>query len=311
MTDIDSLVYLENQLNQIESIPAKLEALETRRWNIVQSIFEEIEKIVATYRRLYAPVQRFSDASDALDLEFDVSIIDQGLEHEFFDWIGRNVVGSFYGKESGNEILGQIVERHDFNTWNGTKAFLEDLIEHLTQDKRQKHASSSIHISDQLRKGKSITGFYDYIFSLDYLKPRYVLKLDGKELSQLSPGERGALLLIFYLLVDRSEIPLIIDQPEENLDNQTVYKHLVNAIKEAKRRRQIIIVTHNPNLAVVCDAEQIICCSIDKQDRNRIEYFCGAIENPEINKRIVDILEGTKPALTNRWRKYSPFNELM
>ena len=72
------------------------------------------------------------------------------------------------------------------------------------------------------------------------------------------------MLLIFYLLVDNDDIPLIIDQPEENLDNQTVYKLLVPSIKEAKNRRQIIIVTHNPNLAVVCDAEQIIHASIDK-----------------------------------------------
>jgi ABC-type cobalamin/Fe3+-siderophores transport system ATPase subunit len=141
---------------------------------------------------------------------------------------------------------------------------------------------------------------------LEFLRPRYVLKLGDKELSQLSPGERGGLLLLFYLLIDMNIFPLVIDQPEENLDNQTVYELLVGAIREAKKRRQIIIVTHSPNLAVVCDAEQVICCSIDKMACNRIEYFSGAIENPAIKKRIIDVLEGTKPAFDNRKVKYEP-----
>ena len=123
-------------------------------------------------------------------------------------------------------------------------------------------------------------------------------------LDQLSPGERGTLLLVFYLLIDKSDIPLIIDQPEENLDNQTVYDILVPCIKEVKTRRQIIIVTHNPNLAVVCDADQVIYASIDKKDGNCVTYESGGIENPVINKHVVDVLEGTMPAFEDRDRKY-------
>jgi predicted ATPase len=101
----------------------------------------------------------------------------------------------------------------------------------------------------------------------------------------------------------------VIDQPEENLDNQTVFNLLVPCIKEAKQRRQIIVITHNPNLAVVCDAEQIIACSINKHDGNRLSYVSGAIENPAINKLIVDILEGTRPAFDNRGAKYLVGND--
>ena len=150
----------------------------------------------------------------------------------------------------------------------------------------------------------SVQDFYNYIYSLDYLKPKYILRWAGKDLSQLSPGERGTVLLIFYLFISRDEIPLVIDQPEENLDNETVYGVLVPCIKESKKRRQIIIVTHNPNLAVVCDAEQIIYSEIDKQNGNRISYTCGAIENPTINKKLIDVLEGTRPAFDNRDHKY-------
>jgi hypothetical protein len=65
------------------------------------------------------------------------------------------------------------------------------------------------------------------------------------------------------------------------------------------------MVTHNPNIAVVCDAEQIIHASIDRANNNRITYTTGAIEDPTINKLIVNVLEGTRPAFDNRGSKYS------
>jgi predicted ATPase len=100
----------------------------------------------------------------------------------------------------------------------------------------------------------------------------------------------------------------VIDQPEENLDNQTVYNILVPSIMEAKNRRQIFLVTHNPNLAVVCDADQVIHASLDKDNGNRISYTTGALENPHINRKVVDVLEGTRPAFDNRERKYHTFD---
>jgi len=109
---------------------------------------------------------------------------------------------------------------------------------------------------------------------------------------------------MFYLVVDPSTVPLIIDQPEDNLDNQTVYRILVPCIREARQQRQIILVTHNPNLAVVCDADQVVVGSIEKENNNRVHYKSGALENPIINGRVVDILEGTWPAFSNRGQKY-------
>ena len=74
-------------------------------------------------------------------------------------------------------------------------------------------------------------------------------------------------------------------------------------MREAKNRRQVIIVTHNPNIAVACDAEQIIYCNMNKENC-KIEYETGSIENPRINEYIVNVLEGTMPAFTLRELKY-------
>ena len=159
-------------------------------------------------------------------------------------------------------------------------------------------------IEKQLKSSKTPEDFYNFLFALEYLEPSYTLKLRNRSIEQLSPGERGALLLIFYLLIDNSEVPIIIDQPEHNLDSESIYKLLLPCVRKAKKKRQLFMVTHNPNLAVVCDAEQIIYSEIDKNNGNLVTYMSGAIENSEIKKKVIDVLEGTRPAFNNRETKY-------
>ena len=96
--------------------------------------------------------------------------------------------------------------------------------------------------------------------------------------------------------------------PEENLDNQTAHLRPPCALHQRRKqqRRQIIIVTHNPNLAVVCDADQVIHADLDKANKYKKchTHLAEGIEAPVINKAIVDILEGTMPAFKNRDSKY-------
>jgi len=114
---------------------------------------------------------------------------------------------------------------------------------------------SSLMRSNKASMNKSSSDVYDLLFGLPFLESRYTLLFQDTQIEQLSPGQRGALLLIFYLLVDKGQNPIVLDQPEENLDNETVVSLLVPVLNEAKKKRQIIMVTHNPNLAVVCNAE--------------------------------------------------------
>ncbi len=97
---------------------------------------------------------------------------------------------------------------------------------------------------------------------------------------------------------------LVIDQPEGNLDNHTVAKVLVDCLKEARKRRQVFIVTHNPNLAVVCDADQVVHASVDKTRGNAITYTTGSLENPAMSQYLTDVLEGTRWAFGVRDAKY-------
>jgi AAA domain, putative AbiEii toxin, Type IV TA system len=195
------------------------------------------------------------------------------------------------------------VAEADFSTVDGVGAFVSTINNQLWADYRDTPARP-MRLRDQLRQGVEPTQVYDLIFGLEHLEPRFELTWNGRNLDQLSPGERGSLLLVFYLLIDLRNEPLVIDQPEENLDNETITALLIPAVKAARERRQVIMVTHSPNLAVVCDADQVIHARIDRGAGNRITYTTGSIENPEITPFVVDVLEGTMPAFQNRGSKY-------
>lgn len=302
----ETLNFYKKQIEELKAVPAQMNDVSAQRLTKAKKIHSVIRNLAETYRELYAPVQDFIEkrplSRDKFQLNFEVGIVDTGFEESFFGYINRGVAGSFCGVEEGHKMLDEIFQRQDFDTESGIESFLQEIDDALCKNRRS--GGKAVKVVEQMRKGKSVLELYDMVFSLGYLKPRYSLRMGNKELSELSPGERGTLLLIFYLLVDKDDIPLIIDQPEENLDNQTVYELLVPCMKEAKERRQIVIVTHNPNLAVVCDAEQVICADLDKKGDYRMTYISGAIENPAINKAVVDILEGTMPAFDNRDSKY-------
>ena len=118
-------------------------------------------------------------------------------------------------------------------------------------------------------------------------------------MEKLSIGQKGTVLL--KLMLAEGDYPLLIDQPEENLDNNFIYNDLVKAIRDAKNNRQIIIATHNANLVVNTDAEQIIVANyID----NKIFYKSGSLENLTIKNEITSLLEGGEEAFKKREEKY-------
>lgn len=306
----ETIKYYEKQIKEIDDIPQQLRIQREKRLSKVKGIFDMLRQLRDEYSNLYKPVKDFADSQkfskERFSMDFRVSIVCEGFAGQFINFINKNKKGSFYGVDDGQKRLKDILDSSDFDSSSGLEKFLQQIENNLNSDQRDEFKGDTRYINDQLLKQgvSSIQDFYNYIYSLDYLKPKYILRWAGKDLSQLSPGERGTVLLIFYLFISRDEIPLVIDQPEENLDNETVYGVLVPCIKEAKKRRQIIIVTHNPNLAVVCDADQIIHCEMKKEENNKITYITGAIENPKINKALIDILEGTQPAFDNRDQKY-------
>jgi ABC-type lipoprotein export system ATPase subunit len=304
-----TVLHLEGLIEALTNLPEEIEAKRAQRREVIAEIHARLAALAKDYRNAHGHAQSYiasfsEQVGAAVDLEFTVSLEQRRFAEDFLGRINQGRSGNFYGAEDGRKAVSELLESVDWSNEASTLEFLDRVEAAL--EKKDGH---QLHLADQLKNGSeadTIVNFYNYLYGLEYLEQVYILKWQGKRIEQLSPGERGNLLLIFYLLIDKSEIPLVIDQPEENLDNQTVVKTLVPCILEAKKRRQIIIVTHNPNLAVVCDADQIIHAAMDKDDGSRITYTAGSIEDPTINQRIVDVLEGTRPAFDLRDAKYLP-----
>jgi len=300
----DSLLGLKERIEQIEKLPGKRNELHDKRLNITKDIFDILSEQRVKREDLFKPVQDLIQENKLIRDEYKLQFIaeldctPELICDQLFSMIKQNS-GEFRGEVESTRLVKSLLDNYNLDS-------KESLVEFVIEfhNKLESAANGEIGIQSLLRKGHSENEVYDYLFGLEYLQPRYTLMFQDAQIRQLSPGQRGALLLIFYLLVDKGNLPIILDQPEENLDNETIVSLLVPVLEEAKTKRQIIMVSHNPNLAVVCDAEQIIHCEFDRKNGNRITYTSGAIECKSINKKVVDILEGTMPAFENRKNKY-------
>lgn len=304
-----TIKYYEAELKYLaEKLEGDLSTAIANREKYLKQLFEKKLSILEVFKTFYKPITDFiaahGEVLESYEIRLDIENKFTNFEDKFLSQVSAGAKGSFIGIEEGRKKLSEILFHHECTTTDGVVNFLNAIIEHLKFDKREGLNNDRREVEKQLKNGYTVTELYDFLFNLDYLEPSYKLKLNGKNISELSPGERGALLLIFYLALDKNDIPLVIDQPEENLDNQSVFKLLAQFIKKAKEKRQVIIVTHNPNLAVVCDADQIIHVRIEKTNKNKVQINAGALENPDINKAVVDILEGTYEAFDTRDTKY-------
>ena len=129
---------------------------------------------------------------------------------------------------------------------------------------------------------------------------RFLIEYRGKELKHHSLGQRASALILFVLSRQESDV-IIIDQPEDDLDNQTIYEDVIKLICSLKPRTQFIFATHNANFPVLGDAEQIISCVCSD---DAIAETSGSIDCPALQQQIVDIMEGGEEAFRQRKRRY-------
>jgi hypothetical protein len=124
---------------------------------------------------------------------------------------------------------------------------------------------------------------------------------DGTSVDRLSPGGRSSAMLPLIALSDSA--PLIIDQPEDNLDNRMVGQTLSSILAELKERRQIIVTTHNPNIVVGGDAEQVVVLDAPTADAAKVD-LTGSIDDDDVIDAVIRIMEGGEEAFKARERRY-------
>ncbi len=303
----NTIKFYEKELEFIaKELNHRLTELYDNRNKYVRNIFKLKQEVIAIYKetksRLNTIIDSNSDILKDYKIDIDAALVkNTKFNNDFFNFINHSKAGTYHSIEGADKKLNEFASVVNFDDEDSVVDFLDTILDSLRYDKRDKQNNTERVIEDQV---SNILPLYKYLFSLDFIDYNFQLKQNNKGLDQLSPGERGALLLVFYLLLDKNDIPLIIDQPEDNLDNHSVAKILVPFIRSAKSKRQIIMVTHNPNLAVVADAEQIIFVNLDKEKNYEFSVVSGSIEDREVNKKIVEVLEGAMPAFNKRRDKY-------
>jgi predicted ATPase len=133
---------------------------------------------------------------------------------------------------------------------------------------------------------------------------RFSIFYHDKELKQHSLGQRASALICFILSQNNNDI-IIIDQPEDDLDNQTIYEDVIKLLQKLKPNIQFIFATHNPNIPVLGDAEQILSCNFSD---NQLDVQSGGIDEPNQQQTIVDVMEGGREAFERRKGIYQSWN---
>lgn len=130
---------------------------------------------------------------------------------------------------------------------------------------------------------------------------RFVIRYRGKELKHHSLGQRASALLL-YVLSQRQNDVIIIDQPEDDLDNQTIYDDVIKLLREMKPYAQFIFATHNANFPVLGDAEQVHACRYQDE---KVSVQSGSIDARPVQESIINIMEGGQEAFNRRKEVYN------
>ncbi|WP_104493658.1 TrlF family AAA-like ATPase [Paracoccus denitrificans] len=305
-----ALQTLADKLKDAQGAKERARELQKDREEAYGRAFDALVAEQAVLEELYAPLMaRLAAASGTLKkLSFSVARIanvEEWATQAEDGLIDLRKAGAFRGKgtlvQKANEVLKEAWETGDSAKVRAAMAefrrlYQKDLLDH-----------SPVAHTDQVEFRAWSKRFAQWLFSTDHLSIRYGIDYDGVDIRKLSPGTRGIVLLLLYLALDDSDNrPLVIDQPEENLDPKSVFEELVHLFVQAKAQRQVIMVTHNANLVINTDADQIIIAEAGPHPHGAlppITYKSGGLENAEIRKAVCDILEGGEGAFQERARR--------
>lgn len=296
---------LQAQLAKAAAAGSEISKLRARRKEIYKQAFESFSQLTALLDHLYAPLaDTIHGESGALaKMTFMVRRTADvarwsALGEELFD---LRKDGPFKGRGAlFDTAVEELVPAWENGTAEEAAKAVDTFVEKYAESLRG-------HRLDSIPHPEWLGRVWAWVYAIDHIKVSYSLQYGGVDIEKLSPGTRGIVLLLLYLALDKEDVrPLIIDQPEENLDPQSVYDELVARFRSAKERRQIIVVTHNANLVVNADADQVIVATAGEHKPGKlpeIKYESGGLENSYIRTKVCEILEGGESAFRERAKR--------
>lgn len=296
-------------IKRAESASGRLHSLITRRNNEYGAVFDGISAEAAELSALYRPLEEaLSGSPGALGkLAFSVRRV-----VDLDSWVHRGeelMDLRKQGKFRGHGQLRADASSSLLPAWEyGTRQEVSEAMALFRRENDQEIVRHcQVDPKDAGRYQAWGARVAEWLTSTDHIDVRYGIQYDGVDIERLSPGTRGIVLLLLYLSIDTNDDrPLIVDQPEENLDPKSIYGELVHRFRDARTRRQVIIVTHNANLVINTDADQVIVAEAGAHVPGSlpdITYRSGGLENPVIRELVCEILEGGRTAFQNRAKR--------
>lgn len=305
-----ALQTLEGRLGDANGAGERRRKLQRERNEAYERVFDAILSEEQALADLYAPIRgRLKEAGGTLSrLGFSISrsaSAGKWADYAEENLLDRRLEGPFRGRGALVKIAeGELKPRWEAGSASEVTKAMSDFIATYQKDFLA-HAPVPREEHEAFRTW--LGRFAEWLFNTDHIVVRYGITYDGVDIEKLSPGTRGIVLLLLYLaLDDDDDRPLVIDQPEENLDPQSVFDELVPIFEAAKVRRQVVMVTHNPNLVINTDADQVIIADASPEARGglpRLRYRAGGLDNADIRKAVCDILEGGELAFQERARR--------
>lgn len=301
---------LKTRLTDAQGAADRRKVLQAERVDAYGCLFEAIANEQQALTDLYAPLMKRLQASNGTLQKLSFSVARVVDVARWANVAETNLIdcrksGDFYGRGSLTKLAKAEMEQ----VWkNGSAAEVSAaMAAFVSQYSKGLVAHAPFAPADRTEFRAWLTQFAHWLYSTDHLSVHYEIAYDGVEIHKLSPGTRGIVLLLLYLaLDDADDRPLIIDQPEENLDPKSVFDELVSLFIAAKSKRQVIMVTHNANLVINTDADQIILATAEPDPDGglpSITYISGGLEDASMRKNVCDILEGGAEAFRERARR--------
>ena len=306
---VAKIANLDRTIEESKTADDEIQRLIENRNKGYRGVFEGIIDEEKQLRDLYSPIgERLKSAKGALaKLQFSVSrFVDIAkwatVAESLFD---ARTAGDFKGKGS----LAKVAEQMLLPAWQTGDAqqASDAMVAFRSEYDDLFRSAAKYDRSDKEGYANWANNVSTWLYETRHITVSYGLQYEGIEIETLSPGTRGIVLLLLYLAIDiDDDRPLLVDQPEENLDPKSIYDELVDLFRTAKLRRQIIIVTHNANLVVNTDSDQVIvaeCGPLKRGELPNISYKTGSLENSEIREQVCRILEGGADAFRERAKR--------
>ena len=290
-------------LAEIDSLNKKIEEKRQSIEEIKTDLFDLYEKSYCEYRNIVEQLK-----NRTIELEKDGLQI-RGVTQFNFPKFRREIISFTHGTYNDNDKYCILDENRSRIFETNYDELISNISKMFNEIMNSEYRIKTISKKEAVKK--LLNDYWEITYKND-------------KLGEMSTGKASFVILMLIIGLSKSKSPILIDQPEDNLDNRSVSENIISYLRNKKIERQIILVTHNANIVVNADAENVIVANQkgqnDKETSSiyKFDYINGAIENTfakietetdllksmGIKEHIADIVEGGKEAFKNRERKY-------